>query len=112
MQILSGIYPIAQVREPYTAVGYLSQRLPVQQLLALRHPDIECKAHEQPSYDDVTQQWSAVDICEGNNIPAWAVVKYLLITYPIDHVYYDLRFNIPRCGIDKKIHVIHKVLML
>ena len=90
------------MREPYTAVGYLSQRIPVQQLLSLRHPDIECKAHEQPSYDDVTQQWSAVDICEGNVMPACAVVTYLLITYLIDHVYYDLTFNNPRFAINKK----------
>ena len=39
MQILSGMYPIAQVREPYTAVGYLAERMPLVKLLQLDHPD-------------------------------------------------------------------------
>ena len=39
MQILSGMYPIAQVREPYTAVGYLTERMPLVKLLQLEHPD-------------------------------------------------------------------------
>lgn len=39
MQILSGMYPIAQVREPYTAVGYLAERMPLVKLLQLEHPD-------------------------------------------------------------------------
>jgi len=38
-QILSGIYPVAQVREPYTAVGYLAERVPLVQLLRLEHPN-------------------------------------------------------------------------
>lgn len=38
-QILSGIYPVAQVREPYTAVGYLAERVPLMQLLRLEHPN-------------------------------------------------------------------------
>ena len=39
MQIVSGMYPIAQVREPYTAVGYLAERMPLVKLLQLEHPD-------------------------------------------------------------------------
>ena len=38
-QILSGIYPIAQVREPYTPVGYLAARIPIVKILQLYHPD-------------------------------------------------------------------------
>lgn len=56
-QVLAGIYPIAQIQEPYTAVGYLASRIPVQVLLHLRHPEAEDPAAEHP--------WCAWDICEG-----------------------------------------------
>ena len=58
-QVLAGIYPIAQIQEPYTAVGYLASRIPVQVLLHLRHPEAEDPSAEHP--------WCAWDICE-----AWA----------------------------------------
>lgn len=56
-QVLAGIYPIAQIQEPYTAVGYLASRIPVQALLHLRHPEAEDPSAEHP--------WCAWDICEG-----------------------------------------------
>nr|KAF6461952.1 putative G protein nucleolar 1 (putative) [Molossus molossus] len=59
LQVLAGIYPIAQIQEPYTAVGYLASRIPVQVLLHLRHPEAEHPSAEHP--------WCAWDICE-----AWA----------------------------------------
>ncbi|KAM6472618.1 guanine nucleotide-binding protein-like 1 [Liasis olivaceus] len=58
-QILAGIYPISQIQEPYTPVGYLASRIPVQALLKLRHPDAEHGKPEPP--------WCAWDVCE-----AWA----------------------------------------
>ncbi|XP_069098059.1 guanine nucleotide-binding protein-like 1 [Pleurodeles waltl] len=62
-QILSGIYPIAQIQEPYTSVGYLSVRIPVPSLLKLKHPYVE----EGTSESQKRTQWCAWDICE-----AWA----------------------------------------
>lgn len=56
-QVLAGIYPIAQIQEPYTAVGYLASRIPVQALLHLRHPEAEEPSAEHP--------WCAWDVCEG-----------------------------------------------
>lgn len=56
-QVLAGIYPIAQIQEPYTSVGYLASRIPVQALLHLRHPEAEDPSAEHP--------WCAWDICEG-----------------------------------------------
>uniref|UniRef100_UPI00358F01C5 guanine nucleotide-binding protein-like 1 n=1 Tax=Myxine glutinosa TaxID=7769 RepID=UPI00358F01C5 len=56
-QIMAGIYPIAQLQEPYTVVGYLAERVPIQTLLHLKHPEDEAA---DPS-------WTAWDICE-----AWA----------------------------------------
>ncbi|CAF3198623.1 unnamed protein product, partial [Rotaria sp. Silwood2] len=50
--ILAGIHPIAQVQEPYTAVGYLVQWLPMTKILKLGQLE-----HEKQNY-------SAMDICE------------------------------------------------
>ncbi|XP_066470746.1 guanine nucleotide-binding protein-like 1 isoform X1 [Tiliqua scincoides] len=58
-QILAGIYPISQIQEPYTSVGHMAVRIPIQALLKLRHPDAEHGKPEPP--------WCAWDICE-----AWA----------------------------------------
>lgn len=58
-QIFSGLYPIAQVREPYTAVGYVAQRLPLIDMLQLKHPNA-----------DESEAWTAWDICE-----AWAIKR-------------------------------------
>ncbi|XP_065917035.1 guanine nucleotide-binding protein-like 1 isoform X2 [Dysidea avara] len=63
IQILSGIYPIAQVREPYTAVGYLAERVPLIKLLQLQHPN-------PPSGEQESMVWTAWDICD-----AWANKK-------------------------------------
>ena len=58
------------MREPYTPVGFLAQRLSVQRLLALRHPDVsDMKPHERlDTADEAAQQWSAMDICEGMRV--------------------------------------------
>ncbi|XP_027195761.2 nucleostemin 4 [Dermatophagoides pteronyssinus] len=54
LQVLMGCYPISQLREPYTAVGYLAQRINLVRLLRLQHPE-----------GDTENIWSAYDICEG-----------------------------------------------
>ena len=53
LQILAGIYPIAQLQEPYTPVGYLAQWLPIIKILKLEQLEQE------------TPKYSAMDICEG-----------------------------------------------
>uniref|UniRef100_A0A2A4JXE0 Guanine nucleotide-binding protein-like 1 n=1 Tax=Heliothis virescens TaxID=7102 RepID=A0A2A4JXE0_HELVI len=52
IQILMGSYPIAQLREPYTTIRYLSERLDMPKLLRIDHPE----------GDD---SWSPRDICDG-----------------------------------------------
>ncbi|XP_068627208.1 guanine nucleotide-binding protein-like 1 [Battus philenor] len=52
IQILMGSYPIAQLREPYTTIRYLAERLDLPKLLRIDHPD----------NDDT---WSPRDICDG-----------------------------------------------
>ncbi|XP_063722720.1 guanine nucleotide-binding protein-like 1 [Symsagittifera roscoffensis] len=57
-QIFSGLFPIAQVQEPYTPVGFIADRLPLVEMLGLKHPQGE------------GEQWTAWDVCE-----AWAVKR-------------------------------------
>jgi hypothetical protein len=48
-----GSYPIAQLREPFSSVQFLAERLDLIKLMKLHHPENE-------------ETWSAFDICEGN----------------------------------------------
>jgi ribosome biogenesis GTPase A len=57
LQILAGIYPIAQLQEPYSTIRYLSERIPIIEQLKITHP------HED-------NEWSPLDICE-----AWAIKR-------------------------------------
>lgn len=59
-----GCYPIAQLREPYSAVGFLAQRIPLQNILNLKHPESD--------YNDQDNEikWSSYDICDGIPIDA------------------------------------------
>lgn len=36
LQVLSGIFPLPQTREPYSIVGYLAERVPVERIYALK----------------------------------------------------------------------------
>ncbi|KAK3927256.1 Guanine nucleotide-binding protein-like 1 [Frankliniella fusca] len=51
-QILMGSFPIAQVREPFSTVQFIAERMDLVKLLKLQHPE----------GDD---EWSAMDICDG-----------------------------------------------
>lgn len=48
-----GCYPIAQLREPYSTVKFLAERLNLIKMLNLQHPE----AGET--------EWSAIDICDS-----------------------------------------------
>ncbi|XP_015121472.1 guanine nucleotide-binding protein-like 1 [Diachasma alloeum] len=52
LQILMGSFPIAQVREPYTTIKFLGERLDLPKLLRIQHQEND-------------ETWSALDICEG-----------------------------------------------
>lgn len=47
-----GSFPIAQVREPFSSVQFIAERLDLPHLLKLQHPE----------GDD---EWSAMDVCDG-----------------------------------------------
>lgn len=76
---MAGVFPIAQVQEPYTSIGYIAARTNLPKILQLKHPiDIEYdeenlkKSGGQshiyiPSKDYCCEhQWSAMDICICN----------------------------------------------
>ncbi|EDV27436.1 uncharacterized protein TRIADDRAFT_21278, partial [Trichoplax adhaerens] len=41
--ILSGLYPISQVKEPYSSIAYIAAGTPLPKLLNIKHPDCNCK---------------------------------------------------------------------
>ncbi|KAI8820464.1 uncharacterized protein EV422DRAFT_71133 [Fimicolochytrium jonesii] len=63
LQILSGMYRISQVQEPYTAIAYLAARMPLEKILALQHPDAEKDDEDHGQRPAAT--WSAWQICEA-----------------------------------------------
>ncbi|KAH0540036.1 hypothetical protein KQX54_011460 [Cotesia glomerata] len=60
LQILMGSFPISQVREPYTVVKYLAQRIDLPKILKIQHQQ----------NDDT---WSAMDICDS-----WAAKRHFM----------------------------------
>ncbi|KAL0984911.1 hypothetical protein UPYG_G00150360 [Umbra pygmaea] len=72
LQILAGIYPVSQLQEPYTSVGYLCERTPFLSVLKLRHPSEQGPQHAPKGGEKEREQgpqhrWTAWDVCE-----AWA----------------------------------------
>ncbi|XP_071765072.1 guanine nucleotide-binding protein-like 1 [Centroberyx gerrardi] len=67
LQILAGIYPVSQLQEPYSSVGYLCERTLFLSVLKLKHPSLlELPPHlEHQGSEELS--WTAWDVCE-----AWA----------------------------------------
>ncbi|CAN8075738.1 unnamed protein product [Agarophyton chilense] len=70
LQILSGMFPISQVREPYAAVRYLAERVPLVDILGLNVvvDRLEKFVQEEGYISD--DGWTAWKICE-----AWAMKR-------------------------------------
>ncbi|KAK5621160.1 hypothetical protein CRENBAI_012607 [Crenichthys baileyi] len=67
LQILAGIYPVAQLQDPYTSVGFLCERTPFLSVLKLKHPSLQEKKPHQEQQGTAEPSWTAWDVCE-----AWA----------------------------------------
>ncbi|XP_071495914.1 guanine nucleotide-binding protein-like 1 [Diadema antillarum] len=93
LQILSGIYPVAQVQEPYTAIGYLAQRIPLTQILRIKHPD----AGGSPEGASGSQ-WSAYDVCE-----AWAEKRGFLTAKAARKDVYRAANHLLRMAVDGRL---------
>lgn len=86
LQVLMGCYPISQLREPYSSIQYLAERVNMVEKLKLKPAD-EVR-HEKPAINDrnytpattkglkkagTSAEWSAFTICES-----WAMHKGFL----------------------------------
>ena len=58
MQVLSGLFPISQVREPYSAIRYLAERVPIEKIYQLVPPSEEVNSTGH-------FQWTAFMLCEA-----------------------------------------------
>lgn len=80
-----GSYPIAQLRDPYTTIRFLSERLDLISLLRIQHPtDDDC--------------WSTTDICDG-----WAKKRGFLTAKAARLDTYRAANHILRMSLDGKI---------
>jgi len=66
LQVLCGLYPIAQTREPYTAVGFLARYIPIEHVYKLIPVDTDLPA--VPSQEALRRireehRWSAYELC-------------------------------------------------
>mgnify|MGYP001810571759 CR=1 FL=1 len=66
LQILAGIYPIAQLQEPYSSIRYLAERVAIVDTLKLKHPS----SSADDERDGRVVEWTPLDVCE-----AWAIKR-------------------------------------
>ncbi|GLV45889.1 Phosphofructokinase [Carabus blaptoides fortunei] len=85
LQVLMGSYPIAQLRDPYTTLRFLSERLDLISLLRIQHPT-----------DD--DSWSTIDVCDG-----WAKKRGFITAKAARLDTYRAANNILRMSLDGKI---------
>ncbi|KAI9199722.1 uncharacterized protein BJ171DRAFT_517612 [Polychytrium aggregatum] len=64
LQILSGMYKIAQVQEPYSVVQYLAERIPLETILGVSFIDDNDNKVDSEE-DRGPREWSAWKICEA-----------------------------------------------
>nr|XP_055067193.1 guanine nucleotide-binding protein-like 1 [Misgurnus anguillicaudatus] len=94
LQILSGIYPVSQLQEPYTAVGYLCERTNFLSVLKLTHLDPNIGTREDPKIQD----WTAWDVCE-----AWAKRRGYMTAKAARHDAYRAANSLLRLAIEGRI---------
>ncbi|XP_023215640.1 guanine nucleotide-binding protein-like 1 isoform X2 [Centruroides sculpturatus] len=87
-KVLSGLCPVAQLREPYTSVKYLAERLSIPRILKLKHP-------EEEGIAACAVNWSAYDICE-----AWAEKRGFLTSRAARLDTYRAANNLLRMALD------------
>lgn len=65
LQILCGLYPISQSREPYSAISFLTARVPVEKVYKLKPPKYATLDGDEDEFFDSNYMWSGWDICES-----------------------------------------------
>ena len=61
------MYPIAQLQEPYSAIRYMAERIPIISILKIKHPNEETSKQDAKDnkWSNSENEWSPLDICEG-----------------------------------------------
>lgn len=90
LQILSGIYPIAHLKEPYTCIRFIAEFVDLIKLLKIKHP-------REDSANDKDKEWSPIDICE-----AWALKRGYLTAKANRPDYYRAANELLRMCLDGK----------
>ena len=66
LQILCGLFPISQSREPYSSISFLIARVPVEKVYQLIPPTYgQTQEDDYFPQDKADHQWSGWDICEA-----------------------------------------------
>lgn len=75
LQVLCGIFPITQLREPYSSIAYLAERVPLETIYNLRPAENTHQTNNDDDPDDMVSQlqsmnapvapWSAWSMCEA-----------------------------------------------
>uniref|UniRef100_A0A2S2Q9F2 Guanine nucleotide-binding protein-like 1 n=1 Tax=Sipha flava TaxID=143950 RepID=A0A2S2Q9F2_9HEMI len=86
LQVLMGCYPIAQLRDPYSSIKFLAERLDLVKILNLQHPEPGEK------------EWSAIDICDS-----WAIKRGFITAKAGRPDTYRAANNLLRMALDGKI---------
>ncbi|XP_048116223.1 LOW QUALITY PROTEIN: guanine nucleotide-binding protein-like 1 [Alosa alosa] len=97
LQILAGIYPVAQLQEPYSSVGYLCERTPYLSVLKLKHPDLGDmlpEARPVPGHE----KWTAWNVCE-----AWAERRGYKTAKAARHDVYRSANSLLRLAVDGRL---------
>jgi len=58
LQVLCGLFPVAQTSEPYSVIKFLAERISIEKIYRLKPPDTDDWLN--PNY-----KWTAYDICES-----------------------------------------------
>jgi len=62
LQVILGVYPVAQVQEPYSVIQYVCERFNLVDRLRL------VPYGEKPNWKDPDYEWSAFEVCESYSI--------------------------------------------
>lgn len=98
LQILAGIYPVSQLQEPYSSVGYLCERTPFVSVLKLIHPSLlEEKPHNRNQRSDELN-WTAWEVCES-----WAERRGYKTAKAARHDVYRAANSLLRLAVDGRL---------
>uniref|UniRef100_A0A8D3ADK3 Guanine nucleotide-binding protein-like 1 n=1 Tax=Scophthalmus maximus TaxID=52904 RepID=A0A8D3ADK3_SCOMX len=98
LQILAGIYPVSQLQEPYSSVGYLCERTPFLSVLKLKHPSLLENEAKHSNKGSEELDWTAWHVCES-----WAERRGYKTAKAARHDVYRAANSLLRLAIDGRL---------